>query len=57
MGNLLANTSNYIVLKNIEVHELGDTTKTYMIPRIVIDKADIELLTPVKYIPIEERIK
>ena len=57
MGLLLANTSNYIVLKNIEVHELGDTTKTYMIPRIVIDKADIELLTPVKYIPIEERIK
>ena len=57
MGNLLANTSNYIVLNNIEVYKLGDTTKTYMIPRIVIDKANIELLTPVKYIPIEERIK
>lgn len=57
MGNLLANTSNYIVLNNIEVYELGDTTKTYMISRIVIHKADIELLTPVKYIPIEERIK
>lgn len=57
MGNLLANTNNYVVLKNVEVYELGDPTKTYMIPRIVIDKADIELLTPVKYIPIEERIK
>ena len=57
MGLLLANTSNYIVLNNIEVYELGDTTKTYIIPRMVINKADIELLTPVKYIPIEERIK
>ena len=57
MGLLLANTSNYIVLKNIEVYELSNTTKTYMIPRIVIDKADIELLTPVKYIPVEERLK
>lgn len=57
MGNLLANTSNYIVLNNIEVYELGDTTKTYVIPRMAIDKADIELLTPVKYIPIEERVK
>lgn len=57
MGNLLANTSNYVVLNNIEVYELGDTTKTYMIPRMAINKADIELLTPVKYIPVEERLK
>lgn len=57
MGILLANTSNYVVLKNIEVYELGDTTKTYIIPRMALDKADIELLTPVKYIPIEERVK
>lgn len=57
MGILLANTSNYVVLKSVEVYQLGDTTKTYMIPRIAIDKANIELLTPVKYIPIEERIK
>ena len=57
MGNLLANTNNYVVLNNIEVYELGDTTKTYIIPRMVLDKANIELLTPVKYIPIEERIK
>lgn len=57
MGNLLANTNNYVVLNNIEVYELGDTTKTYIIPRMVIDKANIELLTPVKYIPVEERIK
>lgn len=57
MGIILANTSNYVVLKSVEVYELGDTTKTYIIPRMVIDKANIELLTPVKYIPIEERIK
>ena len=57
MGILLANTSNYVVLKNVEVYELGDTTKTYMIPRMAINKANIELLTPVKYIPVEERIK
>lgn len=57
MGIILANTSNYVVLKNVEVYELGDTTKTYIIPRMVIDKTDIELLTPVKYIPIEERVK
>ena len=57
MGIILANTSNYVVLKNVEVYELGDTTKTYIIPRMAIHKADIELLTPVKYIPIEERIK
>lgn len=57
MGILLANTSNYVVLKNVEVYELGATTKTYIIPRMVIDKANIELLTPVKYIPVEERIK
>lgn len=57
MGNLLANTSNYVVLNNIEVYELGDTTKTYVIPRMAIHKADIELLTPVKYIPVEERLK
>lgn len=57
MGILLANTSNYVVLKNVEVYELGNTTKTYMIPRMAINKADIELLTPVKYIPVEERIK
>lgn len=57
MGILLANTDTYILLKNVEVYELGNTTKTYIIPRMVIDKADIELLTPVKYIPIEERIK
>lgn len=57
MGILLANTSNYVVLKNVEVYELGNTTKTYIIPRMVIDKANIELLTPVKYIPIEERLK
>ena len=57
MGNLLANTNNYVVLNNIEVYELGNTTKTYIIPRMVIDKANIELLTPVKYIPVEERIK
>ena len=56
MGLLLANTSNYVVIKNVEVYELGVTTKTYMIPRIVIDKADIELLTVVKYMPIEERL-
>lgn len=57
MGNLLANTNNYVVLNNIEVYELGDTTKTYIIPRMVINKADIELLTPVKYILVEERVK
>lgn len=57
MGIILANTSNYVVLKSVEVYELGDTTKTYIIPRMVIDKTDIELLTPVKYIPVEERIK
>ena len=57
MGNLLANTNNYVVINNVEVYELGTTTKTYIIPRMVINKADIELLTPVKYIPIEERIK
>lgn len=57
MGNLLANTNNYVVLNNIEVYELGDPTKTYMIPRMVIDKANIELLTPVKYIPVKERLK
>lgn len=57
MGNLLANTSNYVVLNNIEVYELGDTTKTYIIPRMAINKTDIELLTPVKYIPVKERIK
>lgn len=57
MGIILANTSNYVVLKNVEVYELGNTTKTYIIPRMVIDKTDIELLTPVKYIPVEERIK
>lgn len=56
MGILLANTSNYVVLKNVEVYELGNTTKTYMIPRIAIDKADIELLTPVQYVPIEDRL-
>lgn len=57
MGNLLANTNNYVAINNVEVYELGTTTKTYIIPRMVINKADIELLTPVKYIPIEERIK
>lgn len=57
MGNLLANTNNYVVINNVEVYELGDPTKTYIIPRMVIDKANIELLTPVKYIPVEERIK
>lgn len=57
MGIILANTDTYILLKNVEVYELGNTTKTYIIPRMVINKADIELLTPVKYIPIEERIK
>lgn len=57
MGIILANTSNYVVLKSVEVYELGNTTKTYIIPRMVIDKANIELLTPVKYIPIEERVK
>lgn len=56
MGLLLANTSNYVVIKNVEVYELGVTTKTYMIPRIAIDKAAIELMTPVKYMPIEERL-
>ena len=56
MGILSANRSDCVVLKNIEVYELGDTTKTYMIPRIVIDKAYIELLTVVKYMPIEERL-
>ena len=57
LGFLKANTDTYILLKNVEVYELGDTTKTYIIPRMALDKADIELLTPVKYIPIEERIK
>lgn len=57
MGIILANTSNYVVLKNVEVYELGATTKTYIIPRMALDKANIELLTPVKYIPIEERVK
>lgn len=57
MGIILANTDTYILLKNVEVYELGNTTKTYIIPRMVIDKANIELLTPVKYIPVEERIK
>ena len=57
MGIILANTDTYILLKNVEVYELGNTTKTYIIPRMVINKADIELLTPVKYIPVEERIK
>ena len=57
MGILLANTNNYVAIKNVEVYELGDTTKTYMIPRMVIDKANIELMTPVKYIPVEERLK
>lgn len=57
MGILLANTNNYVAINNVEVYELGDPTKTYIIPRMVIDKADIELLTPVKYIPVEERIK
>lgn len=57
MGIILANTDTYILLKNVEVYELGATTKTYIIPRMAINKADIELLTPVKYIPIEERIK
>lgn len=57
MGIILANTDTYILLKNVEVYELGNTTKTYIIPRMAIDKTDIELLTPVKYIPVEERIK
>ena len=57
MGIILANTDTYILLKNVEVYELGATTKTYIIPRMAINKADIELLTPVKYIPVEERIK
>lgn len=57
MGIILANTDTYILLNNVEVYELGNTTKTYIIPRMVIDKANIELLTPVKYIPVEERIK
>lgn len=57
LGQLKANTNDYIVLKSVEVYELGNTTKTYIIPQIAIDKANIELLTPVKYIPVEERIK
>lgn len=57
LGFLKANTDTYILLNNVEVYELGDTTKTYIIPRMAIDKANIELLTPVKYIPVEERIK
>ena len=57
LGLLDVNLNDYVVLKNVEVHELGNvTTKTYMIPRIAIDKADIELLTPVQYVPIEERL-
>ena len=56
MGLLEANRSDYVGLINVEVCELGDTTKTYMIPRIAIDKADIELLTVVKHIPIEDRL-
>ena len=57
MGILSVNKNDYVGLINVEVHELGNvTTKTYMIPRIAIDKADIELLTPVQYVPIEDRL-
>lgn len=57
LGFLKANTDTYILLKNVEVYELGGTVTTYFLARVNIDKADIELLTPVKYIPVEERIK
>lgn len=56
MGILSVNKNDYVGLKSVEVCELGGTTKTYMIPRIAIDKADIELLTPVQYVPIEDRL-
>lgn len=56
MGLLSANRSDYVGLINVEVYELGATTKTYMIPRIAIDKADIEMMTPVQYVPIEDRL-
>lgn len=56
MGLLEANRSDYVGLINVEVYKLGTTTKTYMIPRIAIDKADIEIMTVVKHIPIEQRL-
>lgn len=57
MGIILANTSDYVVLKSVEVYELGSTVTTYVLARVDIKKENIELLTPVKYIPVEERIK
>ena len=56
-GIIIANTKEQIILDNVEVYELGNTTTTYMLDNIVIDKADIEVMAQVKVMQFEERLK
>lgn len=57
LGLLDVNLNDYVRLKDgVEVYELGNVTTTYMIPEITVDKADIEIMTRIYYMPIEERL-
>lgn len=57
LGLLDVNLNDYVVLKDgVEVYELGNVTTTYMIPEITVDKADIEIMAPIQYMTVEERL-
>ena len=56
-GIIIANTKEQITLDNVEVYELGNTTTTYMLDNIVIDKADIEVMAQVKVMQFKERLE
>lgn len=56
LGLLDINLNDYVVLKEVEVYALGNVTTTYMIPEITVDKADIEIMAPIQYMTVEERL-
>lgn len=57
LGRIVENTWEQLVLKDVEVYELGETTTIHKEDFVYIPKEDIEIMAPVRAMALHERLK
>ena len=57
LGRIVENTWEQLVLNDVEVYELGNTTTIHKVFLVYIPKEDIEICLPVRAMSLEERLK